>query len=68
VVGGAGIVVPADQPDAWRKALETVIGDTDLAADLKRRGILRAARFSWPRAATLTWQAVDRAIRERAAA
>jgi hypothetical protein len=45
-----------------------VIGDTDLAADLKRRGILRAARFSWPRAATLTWQAVDRAIRERAAA
>jgi len=65
VVGGAGVVVPADQPDAWRKALETVIGDTDLAADLKRRGILRAARFSWQRAATLTWQAIDRAIRER---
>ena len=62
VVDGAGLVVPADQPDAWRKALETVVGNTDLAADLKRRGILRAAQFSWARAATLTWQAIDRAI------
>jgi len=62
VVDGAGLVVPADQPDAWRKALERVVGDTDLAADLKRRGILRAAQFSWARAATLTWHAIDRAV------
>jgi glycosyltransferase involved in cell wall biosynthesis len=62
VVGGAGLVVPADQPDEWRKALERVIGETDLAADLRRRGILRAAQFSWARAATLTWKAIDRAI------
>jgi glycosyltransferase involved in cell wall biosynthesis len=62
VVDGAGLVVPADEPDAWRKALERVVGDTDLAADLKRRGILRAAQFSWRRAATLTWRALDRAI------
>ncbi len=65
VVGGAGIVVPADQPEAWRKALERVVGDTDLAADMKRRGILRAAQFSWARAATLTWAAIDRAIGPR---
>jgi glycosyltransferase involved in cell wall biosynthesis len=65
VVGGAGIVVPADQPEAWRKALEEVVRDTDLAADMKRRGILRAAQFSWGRAATLTWQAIDRAIGPR---
>jgi glycosyltransferase involved in cell wall biosynthesis len=62
VVDGAGLVVPADQPDEWRKALERVVGDTDLAADLKRRGILRAAQFSWARAATLTWQAIDTAV------
>jgi glycosyltransferase involved in cell wall biosynthesis len=67
VVGDAGLVVPADQPEAWRKALEEVIGDTDLAADLRRRGILRAAQFSWPRAAQLTWRAIDRAIKARAA-
>ncbi len=65
LVGGAGIVVAADQPEAWRKALDQVIGDTDLAADMKRRGILRSAQFSWARAATLTWAALDRAIGPR---
>jgi glycosyltransferase involved in cell wall biosynthesis len=65
VVGDAGIVVPADQPEAWRRALEEVVRDTDLAADMKRRGILRAAQFSWARAATLTWHAIDRAIGPR---
>jgi glycosyltransferase involved in cell wall biosynthesis len=67
VVGDAGLVVPAGQPESWRKALERVIGDTDLAADLRRRGILRAAQFSWPRAAQMTWRAVDAAIKARAA-
>ena len=64
VVGDAGLVVAAGDADAWRKALETVIGDTELASDLRRRGILRAAQFSWPRAASLTWHAVDTAIKK----
>jgi len=64
VVGDAGVVVAAGQPEAWRKALETVIGDVELAADLRRRGILRAAQFDWARAAKLTWRAIDAAIRE----
>ena len=67
VVGDAGLVVAADEPEAWRRALEKVVGDTDFAADLKRRGILRAAQFSWPRSAGLTWRAVDRAVKPRAA-
>jgi glycosyltransferase involved in cell wall biosynthesis len=66
VVAGAGLVVAADDPNAWRKALEKVVGDTELAADLRRRGILRAAEFSWARAAGQTWRAVDRAIEEAA--
>ncbi|MGH7764675.1 MAG: glycosyltransferase family 4 protein [Candidatus Dormibacteraceae bacterium] len=65
VVEDAGLVVPADQPEAWRKALENVIGDTELAAQMRRRGILRAAQFSWPRAARLTWKAIDDAIARR---
>jgi glycosyltransferase involved in cell wall biosynthesis len=64
LVGDAGLIVPADDPEAWRKALEKVVGDSDLAADLKRRGILRAAQFSWSRSADLTWRSVDRAIKE----
>jgi glycosyltransferase involved in cell wall biosynthesis len=66
LVEDAGLVVPADQPEAWRKALESVIGDTELAAKMRRRGILRAAQFSWPRAAGLTWLAIDDAIARRA--
>jgi glycosyltransferase involved in cell wall biosynthesis len=62
VVGDAGIVVPADQPEAWRKALEKVVGDTDFAAEQRRRGILRAAQFSWGRSAQLTWRAIDQVI------
>jgi glycosyltransferase involved in cell wall biosynthesis len=67
VVDGAGLLVSADDPNAWRAALERVIGDTDLAADLRHRGILRAAEFSWSRAAGQTWSAIDRAIASRSA-
>jgi glycosyltransferase involved in cell wall biosynthesis len=62
VVGDAGQVVAADDPEAWRRALEKVIGDPDLAAGMKRRGLLRAAQFSWSRSADLTWRAIDRAV------
>ena len=62
VVGDAGIVIPADDAEAWRRALEAVAGDTALAADLRRRGIVRAAEFSWGRSAELTWRAIDRAV------
>ena len=62
VVGDAGVIVPADSPEAWRQALEAVAGDADLAADLRRRGILRAAEFSWERSADLTWKVVDEVV------
>jgi glycosyltransferase involved in cell wall biosynthesis len=68
VVGDAALVVPAGDVEAWRKALERVLEDTELAADLRHRGILRAAQFSWERAAGLTWQAIDHAIGARRAA
>jgi len=63
VVGEAGIIVPADNAEAWRRALETVVGDTALAADLRRRGIVRAAEFSWGRSAELTWRAIDSVVK-----
>ena len=63
LVGDAALIAPADDPEAWRKALAKVVGDSDLAADLKRRGILRAAQFSWSRSAELTWRSIDRAIK-----
>ncbi|HSS61575.1 MAG TPA: glycosyltransferase family 1 protein [Candidatus Limnocylindrales bacterium] len=66
LVQDAGLIVPAGEPEAWRKALERVVGDTQLAADLRHRGILRAAQFSWERAATRTWHAIDRAAKKPA--
>jgi glycosyltransferase involved in cell wall biosynthesis len=67
VVADAGLAVPPDDPEAWRKALEHVLADTDFAAGMRHRGILRAAQFSWARAARLTWQAIDEAITRRRA-
>jgi glycosyltransferase involved in cell wall biosynthesis len=62
VVGDAGLVVPAGDANAWRKALEKVVGDTELAADMRRRGILRAAEFSWSRSASMTWEVIDETL------
>lgn len=67
VVGDAAVVVPADDPEAWRRALEGLMDDPEQAADLGRKGILRAARFTWARAAGLTWGAIEKAIGPRAA-
>jgi glycosyltransferase involved in cell wall biosynthesis len=64
VVNGAGLVVRAGDANAWRVALEKVIGDQDLAADLRRRGILRAAEFSWARSAGMTWDVIDEAAHQ----
>ena len=62
VVGDAGLVVAAGDADAWRKSLEKILGDHDLAADLRRRGVLRAAEFSWARSAAMTWEVIDTAV------
>ncbi|HZQ50107.1 MAG TPA: glycosyltransferase family 1 protein [Candidatus Dormibacteraeota bacterium] len=62
VVGEAGLIVPADDTAAWTRALEAVAGDGKLANELRRRGILRAAEFSWARSAEMTWRAIESAI------
>ena len=62
VVGDAGLIVPADDSSAWTRALEAVVGDGKLANELRRRGILRAAEFSWSRSAEMTWRVIETAI------
>ena len=65
VVQDAGLIVPSGDPEEWRKALERLLDDTDLVAGLRHKGILRAAQFSWDRAAGQTWRALDEALRAR---
>lgn len=51
VVGDAGLLVnPLDIP-AWTAALRQLCEDSALRADLRARGLSRAAQFSWTRAA-----------------
>src|SRR5207237_10753543 len=51
VVGDAGLLLPPQDAGAWAAALERVLLDPALAADLRARGSAQAARFSWVRAA-----------------
>jgi glycosyltransferase involved in cell wall biosynthesis len=47
VVGEAGLMVPADDHEALAEAIGRVLDDAALREDLVRRGLSRAAMFSW---------------------
>lgn len=47
VVGDAGLTVAPHDPAGFAEALDRVLSDGDLAADLRERGLAQAARFSW---------------------
>jgi glycosyltransferase involved in cell wall biosynthesis len=56
IVGDAGIVcAPAELAGELRRLLD----DEELAADMRRRGVERAAQFTWERVATTIADAVD---------
>lgn len=54
VAGAAALLVDSADTDAITAALRRVAADADLAAELARRGVAQAARFSWQRAAAET--------------
>ena len=51
-VGDAGLIVPWDDPSAWRDALTSVSADDDLRRRLAEAGARRVAHRSWARAAS----------------
>lgn len=56
VVGDAGLSIDPE-PDAIARAIVCAATDLDLRADLSRRSVRQAARFSWERTAALTLNA-----------
>lgn len=54
VVGGAGLLVDPTDADALCGAMLRVAGDAGLRAELGRKGLERAAEFSWARCAAQT--------------
>lgn len=65
VVGDAGVLFDPHDVDGLRDAIQAVIGDRTRHDDLARRGLVRAATFSWRRTAALYLEAFALA-RERA--
>ncbi len=63
VTGDAALLVDPADVDGWRAALERVTGDAALRNHLARRGVLRAAEFTWERCADRTWRVLSRASR-----
>jgi glycosyltransferase involved in cell wall biosynthesis len=51
VAGGAALLVDPDDVDGLASAMERVSLDDALAEDLRRRGLSRAAAFSWSESA-----------------
>lgn len=59
VCGDAALLVEATDSEAIGSGLNRLIKDEDLCAQLRARGLHRAAGFTWERAATETWQVYE---------
>lgn len=62
VAGGATLLFDPGDVEAIRGTIERLVGDDALRADLRRRGLERAADFSWERTASATAGAYRRAV------
>jgi glycosyltransferase involved in cell wall biosynthesis len=65
VANGAAVLIDPSDVGAVAGAVERVLRDPTLAADLVRRGRRRAAMFTWRRAADQTLAVYRRALAER---
>jgi glycosyltransferase involved in cell wall biosynthesis len=54
IAGDAALLVDPQDVDALTSAMARLLSDEALRADLRQRGIERAAQFSWERAARET--------------
>lgn len=63
VVGDAGLLVDPYSAADLCAALERVLADSDLRAELRRRGQARAREFTWRRTAQQVWQVLEAVTR-----
>lgn len=55
VVGDAGVLIPADDVDAWAESMVSLLQDESWRMELRTRGFERAKLFSWDRTAQETY-------------
>ena len=61
-VGDAAELLPPEDPARWAAAIEALLTDSGRRAELVRRGLEHAARFTWERAAEKTIEVYERAM------
>ena len=64
VAGDAALLVNPANVSEIREAMHRVTEDESLAADLRVRGVARAALFRWERCAAETWEVYQEALRD----
>jgi len=64
VVGEAGILINPDRPESIAEGLQHVLGNSDVSAELTRRGIKQAAKFSWRKTAEETLAVYEKVLGE----
>lgn len=64
VVGDAGLMVDPFDVEAIGEAVVRMVSDAALRADLARRGLARAASFTWERTADETWAVLKQAAEQ----
>lgn len=64
VVGDAALAIDPLDVDSIAHGIDRIVSDDGLRAELRERGLERAARFSWQRTAELTWQTLRQALGE----
>ncbi len=62
VVGDAAVQVAPDDTDAFTDAIRRILKHSELAADLREKGLKRAAGFTWKRTASETLAVYQEAI------
>ncbi len=62
VVGDVGLLVDPDQPSMIAAALEKVLGDSKWRSEMRQRGLLRAAQFTWERTARIALSVYHRVV------
>jgi glycosyltransferase involved in cell wall biosynthesis len=63
VAGGAALLCPPRDAGAFADALQRVVRDEALARDLRERGFVRAAEFTWERTARELATAIEEVVR-----
>jgi len=59
VVGDAGILLDPNDAGAWADAVERIMQDGALREELSRKGLARAAQFTWERCARQTMRVLS---------